>query len=270
MMSKFAVASVFCVGLGLVSVPARAAVNQTNFNQEHGSRPMDYTSAETPPYGSMPEPTATERQLSEADREDSGRGLEFFWLNGEIGFEHLGMQTFKANNIVDAEVVETTQTGLVYGGGLGLRLLVFTAGARFRLGSFEDWQLWTLNLELGMHIPIGMVEPYFTFGGGYASVGSFDSDNLGSELTSAGADITGFNVRGGFGVDFYLSNAFSLGGNVTGDLLFLSRPKVEPADVPGYDMLPAEQRQAVDDVYSNDGSSIGAGATVTLVVGLHF
>lgn len=262
------------VGASLVS--ALPAVAHAMYDQRGPGSPTDLNAGglappPTSPYESMPPPPSpTEQQLSRADREDSGRGLEFFWLNGEIGFEHLGLQTFSANDLVDAELVETTQTGLTYGAGLGVRLVFLTAGARFRLGSFSDWQLWTLNLELGLRMPMGMVEPYFTFGGGYASVGAFDSGSIGAQLTTAGADTTGFNLRGGFGLDVYLSEAFSLGGNLSGDLMFLSRPKVEPADIPGYDMLPPQEQQAVQDVYSNDGSSVGAGVTLTAVVGLHF
>src|SRR5262245_24317593 len=74
--------------------------------------------------------TETEQELERADKEDSGRGLEFFWVNAEIGAEHLGLQTFKANNLVDAKVVPSKETGLIYGAGLGVRLLVFTLGAR--------------------------------------------------------------------------------------------------------------------------------------------
>jgi len=196
--------------------------------------------------------------LERADKEDSGRGLEWVWLNAEIGAQHLGLQTFKANQLVDAALVKTNQTGLLYGAGLGLRLLVFTFGARFRVGSFADWQLWTLNAEAGLHIPIGSVEPYFTLGGGYASLGSFSA----TAPASAKADVTGFNARLGFGVDVYLSNTFSVGGNLTGDLLFLSRPAVPNAKV----STSGNEAQ----VYAKDGSSIGAGASLTAVVGLHF
>src|SRR5687767_10512869 len=80
-------------------------------------------------------PETPERELEEADKQDSGRGLEWIWLNAEVGVQHLGLQTLKASELVDAELVETTQTGLTYGAGIGVRLLVFTVGARFRLGS---------------------------------------------------------------------------------------------------------------------------------------
>lgn len=187
----------------------------------------------------------TEAELEKAEQEDSGRGLEFFWMNGEIGVEHLGLQTFHGDNLVDADVVETQQTGLVYGGGLGLRLVFLTLGARFRLASFSEWQLWTLNAEAGLRIPIGSIEPYFTFGGGYASIGSFETDRV---------DVSGFNVRGGVGLDWYLAEVFSVGGNLTGDVLFLSRPEIDGAT----------------GLYAQSGSSIGAGGTLTLVLGLHF
>ncbi len=203
----------------------------------------------------------TEAQLEKAEKEDSGRGLEFFWLNGEVGVEHLGLQTFKANDLVDADLVSTTQTGLVYGGGLGLRLVFLTLGARFRMGSFADYQLWTLNAEAGFRIPLGSIEPYFTFGGGYASLGSFDASSLGSANVGA----SGFDLRGGFGLDIYLTEMFSLGGNLTGDVLFLSRPKADNAD-----LSTTAGGTLAADVYGQDGSSIGAGATLTLVVGLHF
>jgi hypothetical protein len=222
-----------------------------------GLRPPDAVdpNQQTPPNESEQTP---ERDLEEADREDSGRGLEWIWLNAEVGVEHLGLHTFKANDVVDAELVKTTQTGLTYGAGIGVRLLVFTVGARFRLGSFEHWQLWTLNAEGGLRIPIGSLEPYFTVGAGYASLGSFST----TAPASSKADVKGFNARVGFGLDYYLSNTFSVGGNLTGDLLVLSRGAVAGAST---SMMGNEAT-----VYAKDGSGIGAGATFTAVVGLHF
>lgn len=211
--------------------------------------------------------TPTERELEKADREDSGRGLEFFYFNAEIGGQHLGLQTFKANNLVDAGTVETTQTGLVYGAGLGLRLIFITIGPRFRLANFSKYDIWTLNAELGIHIPLGSVEPYFTLGGGYASMGSFGQKNIGAGLNSEDVDITGYNIRGGFGIDIYLSDTFSLGANLTGEMIALTRPGVDPSKL---NTGGTTAGQAAADVYAADGSSIGAAAALTAVAGLHF
>ncbi len=221
----------------------------------------------TPPSSQPNDPyanpsTPTEQELERAEREDSGRGLEFFYINAEAGGEHLGLQTFSANELVDASTVKTTQTGAVFGVGLGLRLVFLTIGPRFRIGLFDQWQLWTLNGELGLRIPLGNIEPYFTFGGGYASIGAFSSDNVGGGLNSNEVDITGYNIRGGFGLDFYLSNTFSIGANLTGELLVLTRPGVDPSKLSG--------SGTASDIYAADGSSVGSGVTLTGVVGLHF
>ena len=118
--------------------------------------------------------TQTEAELDRADKEDSGRGLEFAWLNAELGPQYVGLQALKADNLVDGTLVESKGVGMGYGAGLGVRLLAFTFGARFRFGNFSDWQLWTLGAEAGMHIPLGRLEPYFSFGAGYASLGGFN------------------------------------------------------------------------------------------------
>jgi hypothetical protein len=238
---------------GWAQQPAPA---QTNL-ESGGLRPPEAVDGTqpAPPEAGAP---STEKELERADKEDSGRGLEWVWLNAEIGSEHLGLQTFKGDRLVDSQLVKTTQTGLVYGAGAGLRILVFTVGARFRLASFSEWQLWTLGLEGGFHIPIGKLEPYITVGAGYASLGSFSS----SAPASSQADIKGFNARVGAGLDYYLSNTFSLGANLSGDVLFLSRSKVADAA--------ASTSGDEAAIYAKDESSIGAGATLTAVVGLHF
>jgi hypothetical protein len=261
---------------GLSVVPALALAQYAQpqpygqpppYGQPHGQPPLQaggLTPPSSQPYDPYaPQPSPTERQLERAEREDSGRGLEFFYINVEGGVEHLGLQTFRARNLVDAGTVETTQTGPVIGAGLGLRLVFLTLGPRFRIGLFPDWQLWTLNGELGLRIPIGNVEPYFTLGGGYASVGAFSKDNVGGGLNSDNVDITGYNVRGGFGLDLYLSDTFSIGANLTGEVLFLTRPGVDPSKL-------ATAGGTTSDVYRADGSSIGSGVTVTGVLGLHF
>ncbi len=222
-----------------------------------GLRPPE--AVDTQP-ASTPDPAApsTEEELAKADQEDAGRGLEWIWLNAEIGAQHLGLGTFKADQLVDPKLVKTTQTGLLYGAGIGARILVFTIGARFRLGTFKDWQLWTLDAEGGFRIPIGKLEPYFNVAAGYASLGSFSTD----APVSSKANVNGFNARLGAGLDYYLSNTFSVGGNLSGDVLFLSRKSVKDA------AASASGDEAA--VYAQDGSSIGAGATLTAVVGLHF
>ena len=154
----------------------------------------------------------------------------------------------------------TTQTGPLFGAGLGVRLIFITLGGRFRLANFEDFQLWTLDAEVGLRIPLGALEPYFTFAGGYATLGSFDA------LDGVDVSVKGLNLRGGFGLDYYVANTFSIGANVSGDLMFLSRGGVDDLDAdagaPGGDTR--------SEIYARDGSGIGGGVTLTAVAGLHF
>lgn len=242
------VPAVVCVpALGFAQAPAPTPPAPSNL-ESGGLRPPE-------PIGNSPEqpdPTAEQpaRELERADREDSGRGLEWVWLNAEVGGQHLGLGTLKQSSLVDAQAVKTTQTGLVVGAGAGVRLLVFTIGARFRLGDFSDWRLWTLGLEGGLRIPIGSFEPYTTLGVGYASIGSFSS----SLDDAKRARVKGLDARLGAGFDYYLSNTFSVGANLSGDLLFLSRSAVSGGT----------------SAYLKDGSSIGLGVTLTAVAGLHF
>ena len=207
--------------------------------------------------------TQTEAELDRADQEDSGRGLEFAWLNAELGPQYVGLQALKADNLVDGTLVDTKGFGMGYGAGLGVRLLAFTLGARFRFGNFSDWQLWTLGAEGGMHIPLGRIEPYFTFGAGYASLGGFKP----SAVSAMNPSAHGLDLRGSAGLDVYLSNTFSIGGNLSGDLLFLSRSASGAVPLPGGGSQ--EQQFATGFYGAQDGSSIGAGATLSLVLGLH-
>jgi hypothetical protein len=202
-------------------------------------------SAEQP----QPAATGTEQDLSLAEQEDSGRGLEFVWIVGEVGGGHFGLGTFDGGDLVDRSAVDMKQTGLVAGAGLGLRIVYLTFGARFRYAPFSKWTLWTLGAEGGLHVPMGALEPYFTLGVGYASISP----------DGGGFDVMGVDTRLGAGIDYYLTNMFSVGANLTGDMLFLSRSKVSgaPATGPGA-------------VYSKDGSSVGGGVALTAVMGLHF
>jgi len=207
---------------------------------------------------------ATEQSLKQADDKDSGRGLEFVWVNAEAGFQYLSLNTFHANNLVDSQFVKSSQSGPLFGFGAGLRLIFLTLGARFRLGDFSAWQMWTLDAEAGLHMPIGMVEPYFNFGAGYASMGAISGNNA-LNFQSAGVNIHGWNARIGFGMDIYLTRTISVGALMTGDMLYLKRSQRLTIANPN---TPALQQAA--QVYANDGSSIGGAATLTGVVGLHF
>jgi hypothetical protein len=212
----------------------------------------------------QPMATPTQQQLDKSEREDSGRGLEWFYVFAETGFETLGLETFKADQLT-VGTVATKGSGLMVGGGLGVKVFLLTIGARARLGNFADWRVGTLNAEVGLHIPLGSFEPYFLLGGGYAFLGSLNAASWGASEVS----VKGYDIRGGAGLDYFVTPVFSIGGLLTGELLGLSRPGVSPAALgaqAGATPLTATQQAAA----RADGSSLGSALTVSCVLGLHF
>lgn len=201
------------------------------------------------------------------------RALEWVWVNGEGGVEVADLRTFNAN--VDNLTVGLTPTsgvGPMAGLGAGVRLLFLTLGVRGRVGAMQPdsgggaWQLWTLDAEIGVRVPLKRFEPYLTLAGGYASLGNFGTavSGLGS-----GFDVSGANLRLGVGLDVYVTHMFSVGGIASGEMLILARP-----GVPVSDLAVAKQIGTLDDakarVLEANGTSVGGALSFGLVLGLHF
>ena len=195
----------------------------------------------------------TQKQLEEASAKDSGRGLEFFYFNVEGGFEYLGLQSLSSSNDLVPNTVHRSDVGSLLGAGTGLRLLFLTVGPRFRFGHFKDWNLWTLDLEAGWHVPLGQLEPYATLGAGYARM-------TGGQASDIGASVKGYNLRLSVGLDYYVTSVLSVGATVDGELVRLSREAVAaPTNAAAQALW-----------YTSDASGLGLGFTGAAVVGLHF
>jgi hypothetical protein len=207
--------------------------------------------------------TATLSRLERAEREDAGRGLEFVWLNVESGYQYVALQALRADSLVDGQVVADRGSAFALGVGAGLRLIFFTLGARFRLAQQSAWDLWTLSGELGLHFPLGVLEPYFSLSAGYASLGSLSPQNTAAELALSQVDASGFDARLGAGLDWYINPLLSIGAQGSAEVLVLSRKGRPLTTAEGLGAEPAG-------VYARDGDGIGIALALTGVVGLHF
>ena len=190
---------------------------------------------------------AHQRQLEDAEQTDSGRGLELVSFDVAGGAQFVSVEALSANNVyIAGEPLNTSSFGPSFSAGAGLRLHFLTVGPRFRFGTFSDWDLWTLNLDLGWHVPLGKLEPYIFAGGGFAKL---------AHHASSDSAATGFDVRLGGGLDYYVSNVFSVGGRVDVDLLSLSHSIVFNAP-----RIPL----------THSWSSLGFVVTPGVVAGVHF
>jgi hypothetical protein len=240
-----------------------------------------------PGYPAQP-PTTTGYQSAQSDEEkqDSGLGLEWVWLNAEAGISYVNMQSFDSSNL---GLKSTSAGGPSFGVGAGVRLIFFTLGVRARDLLLSDiGSLWMLNLEAAFHTRFGRVDPYFGVRGGYNFVGSLSSDSLqtASGGTPPGVDVHGWNVGPIFGMDFYPTKLLSVGFDLDSQFLFLQRPapalpcpaglsqsQCQAALMSGSSMIPAsyqQQYQAFKFLYDNQGSSVGFGFTAMAHLGVHF
>jgi hypothetical protein len=210
------------------------------------------------------------------DERPAPRRPPLVWVNGEGGFQSLNLRTFEANeDTLTVGVIPTMASGPALGLAAGVRLSIFTLGARLRGALFYDnsatrsvgeWQMWTLGGEAGLRIPIGPVEPHILLGGGYASLGSVDDAILGLR---DGLDVDGAHLRAGGGVDVNVTRHFTLGALGTADLLVLSRP-----GVPLRDLAEAQRVGTLNEAKARlleaDGSSVGSALSIMAIAGFRF
>jgi hypothetical protein len=212
----------------------------------------------------------TTQKLDEAERKDSGRGFELFYLDGSVGASYINMAQFASTSL---DVGNASSAGPAVSLGAGLRLFILTLGARARYNALSAFSMWQLNGELGFKVPVKSIDVLLGLHGGYSFVGSLanagDAGNSSTPTSSDAVSIRGFNGGLDLAVDYYVTPLFSIGLGLLGDVLFLKRPPLEkPA---AFSMLPAEQQAAINNspLYQATGNSAGVQLAGGLRLGLH-
>jgi hypothetical protein len=213
----------------------------------------------------------TTRSLDEAEQKDSGRNFELVWLDGSIGGSYINMAQFSSESL---QIKNTDAAGPAFSLGAGVRFVILVLGARLRHNALSSFNMWQINAEAGLKIPVSSFDILFGLHGGYSFVGRLGdagvATNTSTPASTDAVSIRGFNAGVDVAFDYYVSPLFSVGVGILGDFLFLNRP---PVDKPaGFASLTPDQQAAIDNdpVYQKSGTSAGLQLAGGLRLGLHF
>src|SRR5579859_3975588 len=107
--------------------------------------------------------------------EDGGLGLEWVYLNADVGSAFMDLASLKASNW---QLQDNSSSGPAFGFGAGVRLVFLSAGFRVRDLQLSSFNLWETDLEAALHFRIWRFDLYLGARGGYAFLGSFSADSL--------------------------------------------------------------------------------------------
>ncbi len=245
---------------------------QPNQTQQQPLAPPPPIQQTTPP-----PPASTEQRLDDSKKQDSGRGLEFLYLNAQIGgaFDALGSFT---NTL---QIQNTTTGGAMIGAEAGVRFVWFTLGVRFRYDMLSSFNVWQLNAVAGFHIPAGNWDPYVSVHGGYSAIGSIDPKNFDAGQLAPGSTTqdaaNAFSTKGGnvgfsIGVDYYVARFFSIGIDGSFELLFLHQDPLKPpypANCDATCQAAIDQQLSTYPLYQKSGDSAGVGIVGSAHLALH-
>ena len=196
------------------------------------------------------------------DLEDGGLGLEWVYLNADLGAAYTNLVSLRSSNW---QIVDNTATGPAFGIGAGVRLVFFSAGIRVRDLEMTSFNMWETDLEAALHFRIWRIDGAIGARGGYAFLGQFSPDAIATASTTNASNVTvhGWNVGPTVDLDFYLSKLISIGVDANAEFLFLERPPLA---------LPAGETAspAYASLYQDSGSSAGVGFLAMSHVGVHF
>jgi hypothetical protein len=234
-------------------------------------------------YRPVPARPDADRGKAEKPAPRPARTTEIVYANVEGGYENVSINSLTAaGSVATGDIrpvsVNTSSGGAFYGIGAGFRLAFLTLGGRWRGAHLGMGDLSTIDGELGARISLNRVEPYFTFGAGYARLAATGSEVAGIP----DLDIHGWNARAGLGVDYYPDKNFTVGVNFAGDVLAMARPGVDLSTSPEAQAQsrvaeckamtdPSQQSQCAANVaHDAQGASAGFAASLAVVMGLHF
>ena len=221
-----------------------------------------------------PPPATTEQKLDDSKKEDSGRGVEFVYVNAQVGgvFDALG--TF--NNSL--QIQQTNAAGAMFGAEAGVRFVWLTLGARFRYDTLPSaFNIWQLDAVLGFHIPLGRWDPYVSLHGGYSAIGTLDASNFkASDLCGGctqqdaanGFSSKGANVGFSVGVDYYVAKFFSIGVDGGFEFLFLHRDPLPLPTACANDPTCSAAAQS-QPLYKSSGDAAGVSVMASAHLALH-
>jgi hypothetical protein len=238
--------------------------------------PPTYVPGE-PTSGPMTGSTASGPRNADDEKKDSGLGLEWVWIDADLGGAYVGLDSINKSNLQ----IQSTKSGGVQGSvAAGVRLLFFTLGLRARDLFLSNLSLWELDGEAAFHTRIDHFDPYIGVRGGYAFNGSLGSGatEAFNGATPSGVSLHGWNVGPMLGCEYYFNHFVSVGLELNVEFLFLERPPVQPpaaltdpALQMGLTPMQMQQAQQLATAYRASGSSVGFGAIGSVrILGVHF
>ncbi len=203
--------------------------------------------------------TRTESDLRQSQSEDSGIGLEWVYINADIGGGYAALGALGQSNL---GLSKASAAGMVWGVGAGARFLFLTVGARMRNYQLADFSMWTVGGEAAWHAKLGRWDPAVGLRASYGFLGAIDSDAFSSATAASQKDfrLRGLNLELTGGADYYFNGYISVGAELGVGFWFLSRPQ----------LTAPTGASAADVLYTTSGSATGLSVTGTAHVGLHF
>jgi hypothetical protein len=167
----------------------------------------------------------------DADDEEDEDSWGVFYLQALGGYSFANVVQFSQENFVP-EATELSGSGLFGGVGAGFRIYWITLGAQATLASYFGFELGTVGLDIGLHLPIPIVQPYLRVGFGYAWMG--DADYTDPMLSRT--DVYGYAIDAGLGLDIKLARFLSLGAGFDAAFLNMTRQALTDGNVTGVDI----------------------------------
>ncbi len=179
----------------------------------------------------------------------------FVYVNGGVGASYMGLTTFNSSSLA---LGNAAGSGAVVDVGAGLRLVLFTFGPRVRYHALSTFDMWQVNLELALHVPVRHWDGYVGIHGGYSFVGKLTRAALSDASSPTPTEdlrVRGLDVGLQLGLDYCINRFVSLGAEVSGEVLYVRRPALATTK---------------DAQFGIAGGGLGFGATGAVHAGVHF
>ena len=197
-------------------------------------------------------------KTEEGEEKESKRAV---FVSGDLAFTRVDLGGISDNTSFD----KPAANGLLYGLAAGLRLRDLRIGARWRVHSTSEFDMWSVGGSLGYGLPLRPLSPVFTVIAGYVwdqkiERGVFSSSLPNGTVLAPDVDVNGFLLGLDLNASYWLSNFARIGAFIGSDFMFLSRNQ---AALPS-SIFPISDEFKNKPLYTESGSSIA----YTLNIGL--